>query len=185
VKNVRSLYVAGKVDGHEVDLLLDTGADMTLVSKNFLKTLKGDKQKWEVDKMKIHPADGNPIQARGPVPTKIELCGASVETQALAVDIVDPVILGLPALQKLNPIVDLANHELRISNYHIPCQDKIAIGMPQVKRLMTVRNGIFSPWRERLVTAKIKDECQTELLPWFIDDPGGTMKSNIDDLNEL
>ena len=172
--NVRSLYVKGRIEDCPVDLLLDTGADITLISLNFLKTAKGGEvESWRQKKVVIHTADGNPVTAWGPINTQIELCGQRIETPVYTAEIVDPVILGLPALKQLKAVVDLGNGLLKIGDCRIPCSEKVSVGVPRLKRVIVTRGCIIPPWSEKMVASRViahQGQCDRAI---FVYDPGG------------
>ncbi len=176
VTNVRSLYVKGKVEGLPVDLLIDTGADVTVISKTFLQKMpKWSGRKWEKPH-ELHAVDGSVIKAWGPVITRIELCGRGIDSPVYTADVMDPVVLGLPTLRQLDAVLDLSSCELRIGEHHIPCQERVDRSIQRISRVTVARGCVVPPWSEQIVSAKLSI-LQTEPAPlWLVDDPGDSVK---------
>ncbi len=177
--NIRSLYVKGRVEGFPVDFLVDTGADVTVISQTLLRKLPNqDLRQWEDKSYPLHAADGTVIKAFGPIPTSIELCGKRIITPVCAAEVVDPVVLGLPALRQLDALLDLGSCELRIGNCRIPCQDRIDRGVQKICRVTVARGCVVPPWTEQMIPAKVNGIHLGPPSLWFIDDPGGANKIN-------
>ena len=111
----------GRVECFPADLLVDTGADMVVIFQTHLrKLLNWDERKWKPKSCPLHTADGTVIKAFRPIPTSIELCGKSITTPVCAAEVVDPVVLELPALRQLDALLDLGFCELRNGDCRMP-----------------------------------------------------------------
>lgn len=128
--SVRFLLGRGRVPGHPFDVSIDTGADMTVVSRHFVQnTLDESWDNWP-QFSGVKAADGKMITTWGPIELRVELGGQEVKTSACAADVTEPVILGLPALKSLGAMVNLASFELWVGNCRMLFHREWKMGLP-------------------------------------------------------
>ena len=96
------LFLRGCVEGKEVDFLIDTGADVTLISLNFLETLsKPLRVAFQDRSYALHLADGKTMMAKGPALCNITVGTRSVLELVYAAPITDRALMGLSTLSAL------------------------------------------------------------------------------------
>lgn len=114
-------FVTAKVNGLEVDRLVDTGASITLVCSQFWKELESGK-KLEVCQKEIFSASGSMLDINSQACLSFETDGVQYCSKVIITGIENNVILGLVFLSKYDGEINLQNGTMgkKPSNRTIP-----------------------------------------------------------------
>ncbi|VDI12072.1 Hypothetical predicted protein, partial [Mytilus galloprovincialis] len=110
-----SLILKVKINGVDVDAVVDTAAQVTIISEKFMKKLQPPLELKSSVTLKGAGAE-NKIKARYANRVSIRTGKTETKWQIIVADITDPVLLGLDFLQHLQAVIDLANYTVKINN---------------------------------------------------------------------
>ncbi|GBO23546.1 hypothetical protein AVEN_216606-1 [Araneus ventricosus] len=113
------LYSEGFICGIPCLMLVDTGADITLVKTDLAQKLK-EKFIYTAPNISLKTATGEKAKIHGKLDATIECGSRKFQHRIYVADITDPCILGLDFLQKFNFTVDLEKNEIRTGGEEIP-----------------------------------------------------------------
>ncbi|GBO46668.1 hypothetical protein AVEN_15241-1 [Araneus ventricosus] len=100
-------------------MLVDTGANVTLVRADLAQKLKGNFI-YTAPNISLKTATGEKAEIHGKLDAAIECGSRKFQHKIYVADITDPCILGLDFLQKFNFMVDLEKNEIRTGGEEIP-----------------------------------------------------------------
>ncbi|CAG2215849.1 unnamed protein product [Mytilus edulis] len=110
-----SLILKVKINGVDVDAVVDTAAQVTIISEKFMKKLQPPLELKSSVTLKGAGAE-NKIKARYANRVSIRTGKTETKWQIIVADITDSVLLGLDFLQHLQAVIDLANYTVKINN---------------------------------------------------------------------
>ncbi|GBN28177.1 hypothetical protein AVEN_116406-1 [Araneus ventricosus] len=113
------LYLEGSICGIPCLMLVDTGANVTLVRTDLAQKLKGNFI-YTAPNISLKTATGEKAEIHGKLDAAIECGSRKFQHKIYVADITDPCILGLDFLQKFNFMVDRQKNEIRIGGEEIP-----------------------------------------------------------------
>ncbi|GBM88673.1 hypothetical protein AVEN_10508-1 [Araneus ventricosus] len=113
------LYLEGSICGIPCLMLVDTGANVTLVRTDLAQKLKGNFI-YTAPNISLKTATGEKAEIHGKLDAAIECGSRKFQHKIYVADITDPCILGLDFLQKFNFMVDLEKNEIRTGGEEIP-----------------------------------------------------------------
>ncbi|CAC5399678.1 unnamed protein product [Mytilus coruscus] len=110
-----SLILNVKINGVNVDAVVDTAAQVTIISEKFMKKLQPPLELKSSVTLKGAGAE-NKVKAR--YANRVSIRNGKTETkwQIIEADTTDSVLLGLDFLQHLQAVIDLANYTVKINN---------------------------------------------------------------------
>lgn len=163
-----SLIVNGNIGGVICPMVVDTGANVTVVrpyvlSKSTRSRLQGTMS-----------ATGYTANVSGKLWLGIKIGGTEVSHETLVADISDKFILGLDSLMAHGCTVDAGAESLRIGAEEVPLHKPSARQLARCYRLTAVEDTLISPYSETLVAARIMDDPLGE--PWGTVGPSFTAK---------
>ncbi|GBM34952.1 Retrovirus-related Pol polyprotein from transposon 412 [Araneus ventricosus] len=100
-------------------MLVDTGANVTLVRTDLVQKLK-ENFIYTVPNISLKTATGEKAEIHGKLDAAIEFGSRKFQHRVYVADITDPCIIGLDFLQKFNFTVDLKKNEIRTGGVEIP-----------------------------------------------------------------
>ncbi|GBO45434.1 Retrovirus-related Pol polyprotein from transposon 297 [Araneus ventricosus] len=100
-------------------MLVDTGANVTLVRTDLAQKLKGNFI-YTAPNISLKTATGEKAEVHGKLDATTECGSRKFQHKFYVADITDPCILGLDFLQKFNIMVDLVKNEIRTGGEEIP-----------------------------------------------------------------
>ncbi|GBN68513.1 Retrovirus-related Pol polyprotein from transposon 297, partial [Araneus ventricosus] len=100
-------------------MLVDTGANVTLVRTDLAQKLKGNFI-YTAPNISLKTATAEKAEIHGKLDAAIECGSRKFQHKIYVADITDPCILGLDFLQKFNFMVDLEKNEIRTGGEEIP-----------------------------------------------------------------
>ncbi|GBM30021.1 Retrovirus-related Pol polyprotein from transposon 297 [Araneus ventricosus] len=117
------LYLEGSICSIQCLMLVDTGANITLLRTDLAQKLK-EQLIYTAPNISLKTATGEKTEIREKLVASIE-CGSRkfhhrIYVSPIRSDITDPCILGLDFLQKFNFTVDLEKNEIRTGGEEIP-----------------------------------------------------------------
>ncbi|GBO22348.1 Retrovirus-related Pol polyprotein from transposon 412 [Araneus ventricosus] len=113
------LYLGGSICGIQCLMLVDTGANVTLLRTDLAQKVK-EKLIYTAPNISLKTATGEITEIRGKMDSSIGCGSRKFHHIFYVADITDSCILGLDFLQKFNFIVDLEKNEIRTGREGIP-----------------------------------------------------------------
>ncbi|GBN37554.1 Retrovirus-related Pol polyprotein from transposon 297 [Araneus ventricosus] len=113
------LYLEGSICGIPCLMLVDTGANVTLVRTDLAQKLKGNFI-YTAPNISLKTATGEKAEIHGKLDAAIECGSRKFQHKIYVADITDPCILGLDFLQKFNFMVDMEKNEIRTGGEESP-----------------------------------------------------------------
>ncbi|GBM10757.1 hypothetical protein AVEN_139-1 [Araneus ventricosus] len=113
------LYLEGSICGIPCLMLVDTGANVTLVRTHLAQKLK-ENFIYTAPNISLKTATGEKAEIHGKLNAAIECGSRKFQHRIYVADITDLCILGLDFLQKFNFTVDLEKNEIRTGGEEIP-----------------------------------------------------------------
>ena len=108
------LFVKGVLEGKEVEFLVDTGANATLISLALLETLLKSIRTTFQDRLStLTLADGKKMLAREPVLSNIKMGNLSILEAIYAAPIAERALMGLSTIEALNFQLTVAGVEVK------------------------------------------------------------------------
>ncbi|GBN05127.1 Retrovirus-related Pol polyprotein from transposon 17.6 [Araneus ventricosus] len=117
------LYLEGSICGIPCLMLVDTGANVTLVRTDLAQKLK-ENFIYTAPNISLKTAAGEKAEIRGKLDAAIERGCRKFQHRIYVADITDPCILPLDFLQKFNFTVDLEKNEIRRGGEEIPLESQ-------------------------------------------------------------
>ena len=124
----QGLYVEGKVNGHAVTFLVDTGSSHTLISEGvYDRIIEARKPPLRQVTYKVCQADGSPLSIRGRTTVEIQVGSTDFVSEVTVAGLQNEAILGLDFLIQINAVLDCRKLELRTPWGKITCRDQHGI----------------------------------------------------------
>ena len=122
IKN--GLFVGGKIGNEKINLLIDTGSTITIVSHQALDRVKQDSSK-EVKRShaRLLQADGTPIKVYGEADLRMEIGTNQYNMNVVVADIDHDGILGMDFLQSTNSSINCELGTININGETVQCTD--------------------------------------------------------------
>ena len=151
-----SLTVMGHIKGIPCPMVVDTGANITIVRPDVLtKQLCNSIQ---ATTSVLTTATGETATVHGKLQLKVKIGGTEVPHVALVADISDKFILGLDFLMAHGCSVDTGVGSLRIGVEEVPLHKPLAFQVAHCHRVVAMEDTVISPYSEILVPTKIVGE---------------------------
>ncbi|GBL72224.1 Retrovirus-related Pol polyprotein from transposon 412 [Araneus ventricosus] len=113
------LYLEGSICGIQCLMLVDTGANITLLRTDLAQRLK-EQLIYTAPNISLKTATDEKTEIRGKLDASIECGSRKFHHRIYVADITDPCILDLDFLQKFNFTVDLEKNEIQTGGEEIP-----------------------------------------------------------------
>ena len=105
------LHLDAFINGIHVDVLVDTGATVSLLSDKVVEQWsKGDKEVIKKTNMKVLLADSKALTVAGEVEADLQLAGINVQHRFIVACIGNDAILGLDFLKNEHCVIDVTNN---------------------------------------------------------------------------
>ena len=132
------MFINGSLNNINVFFLIDTGAELTVISRNLLACLpKSVRTKFYDNISKLQTADGADLIANGPILCELTIEGKTVIEAIYAANISDSAILRLAAMEALGLELSIAG----IKVFRRPIHTSIRkISVPQIRRVVMARD---------------------------------------------
>ena len=157
------MYTTAKLNGHDVDCLVDTGATLSLVSTRVWNMIDGQSHNLDEFSTEIVSPSGNPIDIKGQTTVNLLITNNTMCTCVVIVaDIEADVILGLDFMKKERVQIDIETNSLFIQGKKCPMNCYGSLGCYRI----VVAEKIEVPARsEVLVQGKVpvKDVLKEDL----------------------
>ena len=148
-----SLTVMGHFEGVPCPMVVDTGANITIVRPDVLtKQLRNSVQAMT---SVLKTATGESATVHGKLQLKVKIGGAEVSHVALVADISDKFILGLDLRMAHGCSVDTGVDSLRIGVEEVPLHKPLAFQVARCRQVVALEDNVISSYSEILVPAKI------------------------------
>ncbi|CAG2203676.1 unnamed protein product [Mytilus edulis] len=151
------LFVLAGIFDKTINMMLDTGASVTILSKKFFETLDISLRKGIIPvKQKLVSATGDTADFLGKMKIKIHLGKNRYEHEVLIADIPSEGILGIDFLEQKMCDIILKEKCLRIDGENVPCF-KNREPVSWVGRITLFEDLILPPSSETIVSGNILD----------------------------
>lgn len=148
------MFVKAKVTGLEVNLLVDTGATVTLISRKLYERMK-DPVKTQMNR-DIYSAGGEKLNIFGKTVVDVEIGKWLASSVAVIADISIDGILGLDFQKSQYCVIDVGRGIMKMKGFDIQLSFEGNIGCYNVTVAETVT---LPPRTENIVRGKVKDKC--------------------------
>ena len=119
------LYVHGVLAGKELQLLIDSGASVSILSSKVYHSLARLKPElFGSSRKRLVTADGNSCDVEGSVVLKVAIGKEIFDLEFVVANVTDQAILGMPALSHLGCTLDFSRNSLMCRDIRIPCFDQ-------------------------------------------------------------
>ena len=155
VKGVHtSLYVNGSVEGQKVKFLVDTGAEVSVISQETLQRLPTTvRQRFESNKRKLVTASGEEVEALGPVLCSISVQNRTVTDTVYAAPFPEAAIMGITTLVALGCQVTVAGVDVVKASTNTAVR---SFYKPRVHRVTAVNDVTVPAQSEILLVGQIQ-----------------------------
>jgi predicted aspartyl protease len=150
--NEAGMFIKAKVNGLNANMLVDTGATVTLVSVKLFESMTSPVM-TEM-KREIVAASGSKINVLGKTIIDIDINGYVCSNVAIVADINVNGILGLDFQRSQNCTINVAKGSILIDGHKVCLQFKEPIGC---YRVATAKNIKMQPRKKTIVKRKVKD----------------------------
>ena len=156
------IHLDGTVSGVKVNMLVDTGADPTVISLETLAKLpRKQRMAFQDSTSRLQVADGTDLCARGPVLCEVQVNGRIVVDAVYAAPIKDEAILGLETLAAMGMQLSVAGITVdvgrRPSRYRSPSSR-------QVRRVAVATDCEVPPHAEAVIPGVVRGKASTKCL---------------------
>ena len=157
-------YVRTVVNGFESLLLLDTGANRTIISTDFARFMGLISPNEHADpSIKNRGANGSPISSYGFKPVDIEINGIKVHGEALVCDVNEVGFIGMDILAASGATINFEEMYLQFYEQKVPLLTKD--GKRIVNSLFTTKTVILPKLSENVISLKASiNHCQVGLV---------------------
>ena len=148
--------MTGKLNGYEVDCLVDTGATLSVLSTRAWKMMDGQGSKLKAFDKEIVSASGNPLRIEGTTTVTIDLDGTHCSCNVIVADVESDIILGLDFLKKERGHISVESNSLVLKDktFTLYCHGKLGCYRIVMAETVTV------PARsEMIVMGKVSDKA--------------------------
>lgn len=161
------IYVQGLIENIEANMLVDTGASVTIVSTKFFESLMETDQLPQIApiSVKLVSASGDEISVRGQCNMKLSFKDIEIPQAVIVAEIKTSCILGLDFLSKNSCDINLNKMMLKDQGLEIPCFSKSST-MSCCKISLT-EDIVIPPHCEYIALARVMNpslELQTGIL---------------------
>ena len=119
------LYVCGVLGNQQVQLLIDSGASVSILSSRLFRSLEpGILKLGGEGGDRFATADGSFCEVEGNLMLNVVLGREHFELEFVVANITDQAILGMPALCKMGCVLDFEKNQLRCKGAKIQCFDQ-------------------------------------------------------------
>jgi predicted aspartyl protease len=165
------LTVSGSIDGHECNLTVDTGSDISIVHPDILQDQKVENLQPVTPSFRT--VTGQKEQMKGSCNLTVRIGSTKVSRPIWVADIQDPCILGTDLLEPLGCVVNLKDSILLIGDEEVPLQRiDSRHSSPPCYRAVLDETVNLPPHSESLVPVKIEG-LQSTKDKWGILEPSG------------
>ena len=143
------LIVQGEAQGASVQLLVDTGASVNLLSWAWWK-INGTPHHLRQTTEEIYAVTGRPMELKGEVEIPLTLGSRTVETVFIVADMGNQAIIGAPFLRLHKLVVDVAGERLHWTEGERAC------------RIVSVRAAVIPAGEEALLEGCLEGDWDGE-----------------------
>ena len=147
-----SYWVSANCRGREFHMLVDTGAEVTILSHNVFYTLR-DRPRLLPWAKPLLTANGKPIRVHGAGTLPIQLGSAILNCPCLVAEIKAPAILGIDAMEAFNCTISVRDCIMTIQDkYDVPLRKKACL---KSRELSVLEDFVVPPRSEALVVCRV------------------------------
>ena len=171
VKGVHTcLYVNGSVEGQKVQFLVDTGAEVSVISQETLQRLPTTvRQRFESNKRIFVTASGEEVEALGPVLCSISVQNRTVTDTVYAAPFPEATIMGMTTLVALGCQVTVAGVDVVKASTSTAVR---SLCTPRVHRVTAVNDVTILAQSEMLLVGQIHGQVKPDVT--YLIEPDGS-----------
>ena len=165
-----SLYVNGSVEGQKVRFLVDTGAEVSVISQETLQRLPTTlRQQFESSKRKLVTASGEEVEALGPVLCSISVQNRTVTDTIYAAPFPEAAIMGMTTLVALGCQVTVAGVDVVKASTSTAVR---SLCTPRVHRVTAVSDVTIPAQSKMLLVSQIHGRVKPDVT--YLVEPDGS-----------
>ena len=130
--NGSGLYLPAKINGRDIDCLVDTGATLSLVSDRHWMLIYGQTKDLKFFQRDIVSAAGTPLSIKGQGSISIDVHGSTYNMDVVVADIDTDVILGLYFFKIHKCKIDMDTESIEILGKRCPLVSSGTLGCYRV-----------------------------------------------------
>jgi len=159
-----NLVIKTVINGADVDAIIDTAAQVTVLSYYFAKSLNPPLKTGNFVILKGAGKDSD-ISARYASSVTIKIGKTETKWRVIVANITDSVILGLDVLKHVKAVINLVDYEVAINGEIIPASIKDEKGgQIKVCRVELSRKVVVPPQTEVQLEAKLHGNCNGDVI---------------------
>ena len=156
------IHLDGTVAGVKVSMLVDTGADPTVISLETLAKLpRRQRMAFQDSSSKLQVADGTDLCAKGPVLCEVQVNGRIVVDAVYAAPIKDEAILGLETLAAMGMQLSVAGITVVTGRRPDSCRSPSS---RQVRRVAVATDCEVPPHAEAVIPGVVRGKNSSQCL---------------------
>ena len=175
------LYIPGKVAGHKVQYLVDTGCSDNVLSRALFNQLPRSVQaELVVDQTSARMADGTGLLIYGSVTLPCRIRTVQIPISFRVANITDDAILGMRFLNDNKCSILMDKGMLLLSDQPLPCVDRT--GHPITNRVQVVQQATIIPGEEAQLICRVTTSPRSNigLIEHFAEkDPGVLLAATV------
>ncbi|KAL3831719.1 hypothetical protein ACJMK2_023435, partial [Sinanodonta woodiana] len=157
--NGSGMYIPGKMQGREVNYLIDTGATVTIIKSPIYEQMSDLQKRYlEPSSQQMKMADGKCIQTRGVGNMGITINGTEVKHAVWVAEIDKAIdgILGFDFLQRNHCVIDAETNTFKLNGQPVKCA---TVGLKSIRscRVLVDKTSIILPGVERIIPGRMLD----------------------------
>ncbi|MCG7879813.1 MAG: RNase H-like domain-containing protein, partial [Candidatus Thiodiazotropha endolucinida] len=141
------LYAKARLNGYDVDCLVDTGATLSIVSTRAWHMIEDNSSDLQDFSREIVSASGTPLTVKGRTTVELIIGGMKCVFNVIVADVESDVILGLDFLKQENGHIDIETNNLIIKEKKCPLSCQGSLGCYRV----VVSEKVTIPARSELI----------------------------------
>ena len=150
------LHLDAFINGIHVDVLVDTGATVSLLSDKVVEQWsKGDKEVITKN-MKVLLANSKALTVAGDVEADLQLAGINVQHRFIVACIGNDAILGIDFLKNEHCVIDVTNNCLEWGGFVLPLWETDE--RQQCCRVTVTETVVIPPWTEMLIEGSLEGD---------------------------
>ena len=162
------LYVCGVLGNQQVQLLIDSGASVSILSSRLFRSLEpGIFKLGGEGGDRLATADGSFCEVEGNLMLNVVLGREHFELEFVVANITDEAILGMPALCKMGCVLDFEKNQLICKGARIQCFDQKR--NPFVGKVVVCRTTRVPPRCEYFVSSRLNKAEEVSVGDFYVD----------------
>ncbi|UYV75035.1 K02A2.6-like [Cordylochernes scorpioides] len=158
------LLLRGFINGRSCDMVIDTGANVTLVRADVFQNLYPKPAEVRMKPISLHTATGERAKVHHCVLLSIQIGSKIFQHKGYVADIMDECIIGLDVLRQFGLSIDIGRNLLRTSDEDIPLLTSQQLHNFQACQVLALEDTQVPPRSECVIKGQLEN---TKVIPKF------------------